>query len=333
MADERPGFESAAVPLRPIGPIPFFQRYLLVSSQEQSGASPAPVRGPHGSPPPPPPPGAILRYDGNTGAFIDIFVNAVTILGLAIGPDGNLYAANELENNVLRFDGRTGAPMGPFASGGKLKGLGDNACNLVFGPDNNLYVSSSGAEAVLKFDGTSGSYLGVFARLPRSSYPRGLVFGPDRNLYVVTYNDASVLRFDGSTGASLGVFVASGLGGLATPSDLAFGPDGNLYISGGPGGAEVGIYRFDVATGAIALFASVFAAYAGAYPFDLIFGPDNNLYVTVQGEMNGVLRFDGETGAFIDQFVPNGSGGLGGAFGLTFQTVEIELEALAIQST
>src|SRR6266478_5800470 len=40
----------------------------------------------------------------------------------------------------------------------------------------------------------------------------------------------------------------------------------------------------------------------------LVFGPDGNLYIVdVQGD---ILRYNGSTGAFIDKFVPAGSGGL-----------------------
>src|SRR5262249_18298324 len=41
----------------------------------------------------------------------------------------------------------------------------------------------------------------------------------------------------------------------------------------------------------------------------LLFGPDGNLYVCGQSS-NDVVRYDGRTGAFIDEFVPAGSGGL-----------------------
>jgi hypothetical protein len=51
----------------------------------------------------------------------------------------------------------------------------------------------------------------------------------------------------------------------------------------------------------------------------LVFGPDENLYVTT-GLDNSVLRFDGSTGQFMDEFVPSGSGGLSYAAGLEFFT-------------
>jgi hypothetical protein len=39
-----------------------------------------------------------------------------------------------------------------------------------------------------------------------------------------------------------------------------------------------------------------------------LFGPDNDLFV-VSETANAVLRYDGTTGAFIDDFVMPGSGG------------------------
>lgn len=63
----------------------------------------------------------------------------------------------------------------------------------------------------------------------------------------------------------------------------------------------------------------LFAAFPnGGYPIDLTFGPDHNLYVVSQSSIHGVFRFNGTTGALIDTFVPNGSGGLSNPFGIAF---------------
>lgn len=53
----------------------------------------------------------VLRYNGLTGAFIDAFVTAgsgglISPEGLAFGPDGNLYVASGLSNEVLLARGR-----------------------------------------------------------------------------------------------------------------------------------------------------------------------------------------------------------------------------------
>src|SRR5262249_53191253 len=85
------------------------------------------------------------------------------------------------------------------------------------------------------------------------------------------------------------------------------------------------ILRYDGTTGA---FLGEFVAGGSGgldYPAGLSFGPDGNLYVSsvALGEGNtAVLRFQGPSGrkpgAFIDTFVPPGSGGLLAPFALLF---------------
>lgn len=258
-------------------------------------------------------PAEIVRYDGLTGSYLSATPLAGDALGLAFGPDGNLYAAADTQ--ILRFDGKTGNSMGVFASGGGMQG----AINLTFGPDGNLYVSS-GYSQILRFNGKTGAFIDTFISDTSLAYPRGLKFGPDGNLYVVSYNSASVLRYNGTNGAFMNTFVSSGSGGLFTPSDLAFGPDGNLYVSGGTY-PYPGVFRFNGHTGA---FVNMFASTPVAnqmLPIDITFGPDKNLYVVTGGAVSSVLRFNGTTGSFIDYFVPNGSGGIGNPFGIAFPPV------------
>ena len=68
----------------------------------------------------------VLRYDGATGGFIDVFVlpgsgGLIVPVDLVFGPDGNLYVASA-ENNgngsVLRYDGHTGAFLDAFVPTG-----------------------------------------------------------------------------------------------------------------------------------------------------------------------------------------------------------------------
>jgi glucose/arabinose dehydrogenase len=53
----------------------------------------------------------------------------------------------------------------------------------------------------------------------------------------------------------------------------------------------------------------------------MLFGPDGNLYVANAfngGATSEILRYNGHTGAFLDAFVPSGSGGLLSPLGLVF---------------
>jgi sugar lactone lactonase YvrE len=255
----------------------------------------------------------ILRYNQVNGSFDGIFASLgpyADPLGLAFGPDGNLYVADGTDNEVLRYNGITGAFLGVFASGVQAP------INLAFGPDGNLYVSSSYSQ-VVRFNGSTGAFMDNFISDTRLAYPRGLTFGPDGNLYVVSYNNGSVLRYS-PAGTFLNTFVTPGT--VSTPSDLLFGPDGNLYVTGATL-PHSGVLRYNGTTGAfLGQFATVGAN--GIAPTDMAYGPDGNLYVTVQGAYaDGVLRFNGQTGALIDNFVTPGSGGLQNPFGIAFSPV------------
>jgi sugar lactone lactonase YvrE len=75
---------------------------------------------------------SVERFDGMTGAPLpapgqtgSTFVTSRSggleePVGLAFGPDGNLYVSSSSTHNVLRYNGATGNFIGPFASGGGL---------------------------------------------------------------------------------------------------------------------------------------------------------------------------------------------------------------------
>ena len=95
---------------------------------------------------------AVYRYDGNTGAFIDIFVASGSGgLGwpedLVFGPDGNLYVGSDVSfKGILRYDGATGAFIDIFVAA--WSGGLQSAQGLEFGPDGHLYVGSWDEDAV-----------------------------------------------------------------------------------------------------------------------------------------------------------------------------------------
>ena len=273
---------------------------------------------------------AIHRYDGSTGASLGIFVPAGSG-GLGIpydmvfGPDRKLYVTSSpLYSNlgqVHRYDGRTGAFVDvfvPLGSGGLSNPMG-----LTFGPDCSLYVTNrKGNSGVLRYQGSTGAFVDAF--VPDGSggldNPISLVFGPDDNLYVTDFNKGQVLRYHGATGAFLDAFVPAGGGGLVSPTGLAFGPDGNLYVA-----SENAIIRYMGSCWAAGAFIDAFVPESGGlqYPMDLVFGPDGDLYVTsgplIYKEGNdAVRRYNGSTGAFIEAFVPQGSGGLFAPLSLAF---------------
>jgi len=120
----------------------------------------------------------VLRFNGTTGAFMDVFTSGAPHLdaafaGLAFGPDGNLYASRFHGDRVERYNGTTGVFIDNFVKVGS--GRLTTADYLTFGPDGNLYVTSVDSEppSILEFDGVSGSFLKTFAHL---QLPTGVVF-------------------------------------------------------------------------------------------------------------------------------------------------------------
>jgi len=278
---------------------------------------------------------SVLRYDEQTGAFVDEFVKKnsgglFSGANMDLGPDHNLYVSNGLfsqnnkANDVLRFDGATGAFLGDFTDSGQLT----DPRGIIFGRDGNLYVADGdGPGQVQRYNGQTGAFLDTFVSLASGglSHPSGMLFGSDGNLYVIATDQSEVLRFQGPTGkhpgAFIDTFVTSGSGGLHIPLALTFGPDGNLYVANSQANNSTpgGILRYNGKTGA---FIDTFVAPGSGgliKPLSVVFGAGGDLFVGSSDATGGsvasphtstVLRYDGITGAFLGTFVTPDSGGL-----------------------
>lgn len=197
----------------------------------------------------------ILRYDGATGDFVDVFAardgSAAGLNGpngLLFGPDDALYVTTQgsvavdgqpdfsfgFPSQVLRYDITTGVggvfipQPEPFPeSFGFVSFLG-----LATGPeDGDLYVSDF-ANGLRRYDFATGEELAVFdtnytGTSPSNNFIGSLAFGPDRDLYTVGFdftnaNAGTLLRFDTASGER--VAVASDRPELMRPIGIAFRP-------------------------------------------------------------------------------------------------------------
>jgi len=152
-----------------------------------------------------------------------------------------------------------------------------------------------------------GGFLVVLAVMATSP-----VLGAD--LWVAGWGSHNVLRYDADTGAFLGELVPNGTGGLRNAHSIRRGPDDRLYVTSNNNAM---VLRFETNGTLVDTF--VTPGSGGLFgPADGIFGPDGNFYVSdiVVGQ---VLRYSGVTGAFLDVFVPAGSGGLSAAEQLEFR--------------
>lgn len=247
-------------------------------------------------------PKAVLRYDGATGDFIDAFTQGGDLAsprGIILGPDGDLFVADRrhigkdwaLESRIARFDGDTGAYLGDFVplGGGGLQ----VAEQIVFGPSVedpdrlDLYAVSLGNDSVKRYHGQTGAFLGDYIPSGGGGLegPVTMTFTPDGDLLVADFysSDPAVKRFQGpdgpTPGALLGTFVPAGSGGLRAPSGMVYGPDGN-------GDGHPDLYLAETTS----------TAFLKA----------------------GVKRYDGVTGDYIDDFVPERGGDLEGAVMIAF---------------
>jgi hypothetical protein len=164
--------------------------------------------------------GSVLRYDGATGVFKDVFVSPGSgglnaTQGVVFGPDGSLFVAS---GNWFA------SSNGPF------------------------YPRDFPAGAILHFEGPSGAHPGalvgtgtfIAGGVGGLANPAGIVFGPDpsgngrMDLYVASSllhgpgnlnarnGTSDVLRYDAETGAFLGTFVTPDSGGLKFATFITF---------------------------------------------------------------------------------------------------------------
>jgi len=228
--------------------------------------------------------------------------------GLAFGPDGALWVANEQGSPaIVRISG-------PFtATPGVVETIVDDGAfyDLAFGPDGNLYAA--GAGPVRRYDVVTHQLIDEFTHGYALAQTRGIAFGPDGDLYVSNYEagvKGEIVRFDGITGDFVGVAVANGYGGLRAPWKIAFNGRGELLVANWESG-DGNILRYPARLHRGQTTAA-FITRAGLEPLYLAVGPDRNVYVSTSdnsGASGAVLRFDGRSGAFIDVFVPSVAGG------------------------
>jgi len=274
---------------------------------------------------------------------------------LTFGPDGNLYVVGTGDGQVLRFNGSTGAPDGQpqpliqnsvfTTSPAPMSG----AQGIVFGSDGNIYVTN--ANNVSQFNGTTGVFIQNFTLTGSGSNPffTGIAVGPDGKLYVSDQNGSpldpfhdSVLKLDVTNILNpFSTYVAGGhaVNGdpsnpLNAPTGITFGSDGNLYIAAHESPAIGGrVLRFSGTSGALDTFVGNGSGGLDQ-PQGLVFGPDGNLYVASSFHNpppgtpvtnSFVARYNGSTGAFIDQFAQGNSSD--SFFGVAFPTLTAIPEA------
>ncbi len=150
--------------------------------------------------------GGVLRFDGNTGAFMSIFATSGLSIpqDLLFGPDGRLYVSNGVGDSISRYDGQTGAFLGYLVSPGAY-GL-DAPIGLTLGPSGDVYVASFPTNRIFRVNTATGSLVSIFdlpGMVDGLDTLLDLAFGPDQSLYASVRSavgGTSFLRLDADTG-------------------------------------------------------------------------------------------------------------------------------------
>jgi len=179
----------------------------------------------------------ILRYNGKTGQFIDVFASGNQQAGglngpngLLFAPDGNLYVTTQgsvardgkadysagFPSQVLRYNPQTGQSS-IFASpdpSPRSQGF-TSLLGMAIGPaDGDLYVSDF-ANDIRRYNLKTGELVKVLSTnytdtSPSSNYLGSLAFSPIGNLFVVGFDNranangaGTVLRYNGKTNEPL----------------------------------------------------------------------------------------------------------------------------------
>ena len=109
---------------------------------------------------------SVLRFDGLTGAFIDVFVapgdGGLQIPLVLLFHGDHLYVGDPGAHEIRRYDARTGAYVDTFVkdSPGNPLRAGFDPQHFAFAADGHLYVAGQESNSVLKYDGTTGAFLG-----------------------------------------------------------------------------------------------------------------------------------------------------------------------------
>ena len=183
----------------------------------------------------------VLRFDGKTGEFIDVFAQHAQLFGptdlefrgddLFIG----MWNQSTFQGGVARFDAHTGAFEQAFGvSIGRTSGI-------EFDQNGNLYASKFDSASINIFDPQTGALLDQITGFNTLGNPMGISFNADNDLIVSDWNGN--IRIVDPITESLEQILISGLNNTQWHQ---IHPDGSLVVDDYSNGR---LLRYDVETG------------------------------------------------------------------------------------
>jgi len=268
---------------------------------------------------------AILRYDGVTGQFEDVFAAGMDAridrpASVRLGPSGYLYLAGFGRGDVVRYDLVSGAMTDVFYWDTTLL---EEPVELMFRGDELIVLGNDTQNAVV---------IGEDGRATRSfGYPdmRGaldMVLSPDEStLYVATnthpQHGSALQVWDAASGTLVRHFAPPSE--LASATSVALGADGLLYVCDWE---RSQILRFDPDTGVLVNTVVDSASGLLDTPVAIDFGPDGALYAL---DRIGLHRLDPDTGRELSLLISVGDGRNERPMSFTFATQTAVAAAIA----
>jgi len=248
---------------------------------------------------------AVTQYDGVTGAEVGRLASRMggQFNGMTWGPDGNLYASQQLGGSgrwrIAQFDGQTGDFIQNVIN---VVDAGFSvAKGLVFGPDGDLYVGDFFAQRIIRYDGTTFVEKSSTPTGEIVGTPNGMHFAPNGNLFVLSGGFNAIKEYDVSAGGVTFLGIFANIPGAVQPQDFTWGPNGNIFVTRGSVG---GVAEVDGTTGAF--IANFTPPDSSMGTNGLAFDDYGRFLVSIIFPDNQVVAYDATTGVLAGPFITPG---------------------------
>jgi len=269
-------------------------------------------------------------------------------LGIAAGPDGNLWFTEQIGDKIGRItpsgtitefpvptpgsqpggiaagpDGNMwftelqGAAIGRITPSGTITefpvptGTGSQPYAITAGPDGNMWFTELAGDKIGRI--TPSGAISEFATPAGASSPLGIAAGPDGDIWFTEQGSDRIGRIipsQVSPGTSDGIVDFPVPTSASEPGQIAAGPDGNMWFTEQEGN---NIGRISP-SGTITEFP---VPTANADPFGIAAGPDGDMWFTESGGNIGrispsgtITEFPAPTGAGLEGIAPGPDGNL-----------------------
>jgi hypothetical protein len=245
----------------------------------------------------------ILRYDSQSGEFVERLLE-VPLGGFSFRSDAILSSSQQLFfiafSDVLIFDRQSNTLRKVI----DRSMLGSNfPAHLAFQNDTTLLVNNGLGTSHIESFSLSANGNQALTSTSDSEVWRDFVILSDNRLVVAVRDRNELLSFNvNNLTVDPQVFSSQGLN---KPEHMAIGTDANIYVTNA-GSNDVS--RFDSDGNFLGRFINAGAGGLGV-PGCITVGPDGHIYLC-SSDTDQVLKYDGQTGAFLNVFVDTGAGGL-----------------------